>query len=207
MKTFALPSSSLALASLVNHVFTKRTRLAQEALAYLLQNDLPSQEYFLVRLAQNPRVTAGVRILAALHLLWIGYNVEIGERILRNVDEDQLGPSDKPVYYLLRAMPLLRRGKDIRWSPSTTKYPRPCGECLGYGCLDELMDSKSGSDGHAHLDIGRPGRVGRKSPPFSLIPLVGDEADDAARLVVRRRRTGKGASSEGRTQLVARFAG
>lgn len=180
------PSSSLALASLVNHVFTKRTRLAQEALAYLLQNDLPSQEYFLVRLAQNPRVTAGVRILAALHLLWIGYNVEIGERILRNVDEDQLGPSDKPVYYLLRAAYLYyEEGADMhlvsQYADQAYHAAMRQGMHWVTEYLDQLMDSEErvqtamrDLDVSAGLDEWE-----EESPPFSLIPLVGDEADDA----------------------------
>lgn len=180
------PSSSLALASLVNHVFTKRTRLAQEALAYLLQNDLPSQEYFLVRLAQNQRVTPGVRILAALHMLWTGYNVEFGERILRNVHDEQLSPSDKPAYYLLKAAYLYyEEGAHMEQVTYYAEKAYDAAKRQGMPWvteyLDELMDSEERVvtamqeiNASATLDEWED-----ETPPFNLIPLLGDDADGA----------------------------
>lgn len=106
------PSSSLALASLVNNVFKKRTRLAQESLVHLMQTDLPAQEYFLARLTQNERVPLGVRMTAALHLLWTSHSDKSARRLIDSVDESELGPSDRPAYYLLQAALLHYDGTD-----------------------------------------------------------------------------------------------
>lgn len=177
------PSSSLALASLVNHVFTKRTRMAQEALAYLLQNDLPSQEYFLVRLTQNPRVTPGVRISAALHLLWTGYNADLAKRILDGTDDESLSPSDKPAYYLLRAAYLYYEdGAEMRLVNfcADKAYQLAMRQGMHWIAeyLDELMDQEERVEtAMRDLDVPVDFDEWEEAPPFNLIPLLGDEAD------------------------------
>lgn len=100
---FPYTASTLALAQMINDVFRLGSKAAQETLVNLVEQDLPAQEFFLRRLVQNERLSPGVRMTAAMHLLWLSENEPLAAELAGKFAEQDLRPADKPVFYLLQA--------------------------------------------------------------------------------------------------------
>lgn len=95
--------SSLTVARTITDVFRCPTGEAQALLAQLVEYDVPGQDYFLRRLLQNGRLAPGVRMAAAIQLIWLGDEEPLAERLQDEFAPSTLSPEDVPTYYLFRA--------------------------------------------------------------------------------------------------------
>lgn len=149
-------SSSLTLATFVNEVFRRPSKEAQTLIASLVENELPAQDYFLRRLLQNETLAPGVRMTAAVHLVWLGDDELLAENVRKSFDPKLLSAEDLPVYYLLGAT--LAQLTESPGSPiieqlvETGRIAAKEGAITWVAeCLEELFDDTS-FEGHFDLD-------------------------------------------------------
>lgn len=95
--------SSLTLARTINDVFRRPTGEAQALIAQLVEYDVPGQDYLLRRLLQNQALAPGVRMAAAIQLIWLGDDEPLAEKLKSELDPKALNAEDVPTYYLLCA--------------------------------------------------------------------------------------------------------
>lgn len=88
---FPFGSFSLILAHAINGIYGNAPPLeAQALLTYLVEQEIPGLHYFLKRVFRDETLPLGVRLLAAVHLIWQGEKTTEIQALYDSIDEATL---------------------------------------------------------------------------------------------------------------------